>query len=374
MKQTVLALLTLGSTLLFAFPASATAGDWPMFRYDAGRTASSPHELPEKLHLQWTRQYSPRKTVWDDPLNQDLMKYDRVFEPIVLGDTLFVGFNDSDKVAAFDTKTGAEKWRVYVDGPVRFPPVAEDGKVYFVSDDGFLYCVNAATGEEIWKFRGGPSDRRILGNERLISTWPARGAPVLRDGTVYFAASIWPFMGTFIYALDAQTGDIQWVNDGTGADYLQQPHNYPAFAGIAPQGCLVATKEKLIIPGGRSIPAVFDRETGRFEYFHLARYGKSGGSWAFANDKIFFGHERADEYTRFDIQTGEATGRSKGKQPVLSDDGYYYSGDSIIKRPLDAPGNNEWELELDANGDLIRAGNRLYAASRKRRYGHPTRR
>ncbi len=347
-----------------AAPQKLAAGDWPTFRYDAGRTATSPHELPAELHLQWARQYAPRVTVWDDPLNQDLMKYDRVFEPIVLGNTLFVGFNDSDKVVAFDTKTGAEKWRAYVDGPVRFPPAAQDGKVYFVSDDGFLYCVNAETGAEIWKFRGGPSDRRILGNERLISTWPARGAPVLRDGTVYFAASIWPFMGTFIYALDAETGDIQWVNDGTGADYLQQPHNYPAFAGVAPQGCLVATEDKLIIPGGRSIPAVFDRATGRFEYFHLAKYGKSGGSWAFANDELFFGHERADEYTRFDLKTGDALGRSKGKQPVLSDDGYYYSGDSVIKRPLDAPGETAWEIAVDANGDLIRAGNRLYAAGK----------
>ena len=31
------------------------------------------------------------------------------------------------------------------------------------------------TGKLLWKFRGGPSDRKILGNERLISTWPARG-------------------------------------------------------------------------------------------------------------------------------------------------------------------------------------------------------
>ncbi len=363
-RQTTFALLIAIGALCFIFADSASAGDWPTFRYDSGRSASSPHKLPVELHHQWTRQYSPRKTVWDDPLNQDLMKYDRVFEPVVLDGTLYLGFNDSDKLVALDTKTGAEKWRTYVDGPVRFPAAAADGKVYFVSDDGFLYCVDAETGAEIWKFRGGPSDRRILGNERLISTWPARGAPVLRDGTVYFAASIWPFMGTFIYALDAQTGEIEWVNDGTGADYLQQPHNYPAFAGVAPQGCLVATDEKLIIPGGRSVPAVFDRETGRFEYFHLARYGKAGGSWSFANDEIFFGHERDDEYTRFDIKTGQAVGRSKGKQPVLSADGYYYCGDSIIKRPLDAAGNTDWEIEVPARGDLIRAGDRLYAADK----------
>ncbi len=43
--------------------------------------------------------------------------------------------------------------------------------------DGYLYCLESDTGSLVWKFRGGPSDRRILGNERIISTWPARGAP-----------------------------------------------------------------------------------------------------------------------------------------------------------------------------------------------------
>ena len=348
--------------LCITWGQNATAGDWPMFRYDAGRTASSPHELPAELHLQWTRKYSQRKQAWDDPLNQDLMKYDRVFEPVVSQGMLYIGFNDSDKVVALDVKTGAERWRTYVDGPVRFPPVVAEGKVYFVSDDGFLYCVSAESGKEIWKFRGGPSDRRIIGNERLISTWPARGAPVLRDGSVYFTASIWPFMGTFIYALNAETGEVEWVNDGTGADYLQQPHNYPAFAGIAPQGCLVATAEKLVIPGGRSVPAVFDRKTGRFEYFHLAKYGKSGGSWSFANDKTFFGHERDDRYIRFNLETGESEGTTKGKQPVLAKEAYYFSGASIAKHPVREPGTSQWSLDVDATGDLIHAGNRLYAA------------
>jgi hypothetical protein len=40
-----------------------------------------------------------------------------------------------------------------------------------------------------WKFRGGPSDSKILGNQLLISTWPGRGAPVITDGKVFFAAA-----------------------------------------------------------------------------------------------------------------------------------------------------------------------------------------
>ena len=82
--------------LLFSYfnIASVHAEDWPTWRYDGGRTASSPEKLSDDLHLLWTRQYTSREMVWDDPLNQDLMQYDKMFEPIVAGDMLFVGFND----------------------------------------------------------------------------------------------------------------------------------------------------------------------------------------------------------------------------------------------------------------------------------------
>ena len=91
--------------LLSLLSISASAADWPMWRFDAGRTAASSEKLPVKLQLEWERVYSPREQVWDDPLNHDLMPYDRVFEPVVLGDKMFVAFNDSDKVVALDLST-----------------------------------------------------------------------------------------------------------------------------------------------------------------------------------------------------------------------------------------------------------------------------
>lgn len=343
--------------------AKAGAADWPAWRYDSGRTAASPAHLPESLSLLWSLDLGPRKTVWDDPLNQDLMRYDRVFEPIVVGSTLMVGFNDKDKLVAYDTNTGSERWRFYASAPVRMPPVAGEGRVYFVSDDGWLYCLRIEDGALLWKYRGGPSDRKILGNERLISSWPARGAPVLRDGTVYFAASIWPMMGTFIYALNAETGKVEWINDGTGAHYIHQPHDYPAFAGIAPQGNLVATANELLVPGGRSVPACFDRHTGRYRYFHLAKYGKYGGSWVFAKGQRFFSHVRGGEYLLFDTGTGHDA-KVRVPQPVLTDEAFYASGFSVAKSNWSTPSETSWTIEVDATGDLIKVGDRLYAAGK----------
>ena len=187
------------------FSISVSAHDWPMWRYDAGRTSSSPEELPANLHLQWTRNYSPREMVWDDPLNHDLMQFDKVFEPISVGNILYIGFNDQDKVVAINSTTGKEIWSFYADGPVRLPLSYNNNNIYFTSDDGNLYCLSADKGKLNWKFRGGPADRKLLGNKRLISTWPARGGVVVDNGIAYFAASIWPPMGTFIYALDANS-------------------------------------------------------------------------------------------------------------------------------------------------------------------------
>ena len=197
------------------------------------------------------------------------MSYDTIFEPVVRDGRMFIGFNDCDRVAALDCATGKQRWAFFADGPVRLPAACSNDNVYFVSDDGYLYCLAAGDGTLKWKFRAGPSPRKVIGNKRLVSAWPARGGPVVRDGVIYFAGSIWPFEGTFIYALDAEAGEVVWVNDSTGAQYIKQPHSALSFAGVAPQGTLVATDKLLLVPGGRSVPCALDRLTGRFKYFHL---------------------------------------------------------------------------------------------------------
>ncbi|MEW6359146.1 MAG: PQQ-binding-like beta-propeller repeat protein [Planctomycetota bacterium] len=283
--------------LLFAFLTSfAIAADWPMWRRDAGRTAATDEALPPTLHLQWVREYPPLKTAWPDPiLETHRMPFDRVYQPVVEGKTLYVGSSRSDKVVALDADTGEEKWTFYADGPVRFAPVAWKGKVYFTSDDGCLYCVNGKDGALVWKVRGGPSDRMVLGNDRLISTWPARGGPALGDGVVYFAAGVWPFMGVFVHAVDAETGKIIWTNSGSGQIYILQPHDSPAFSGLAPQGALVVAGDKLLVPNGRAVPACLDRRTGRLLYFNHAAGKSDGGSHVAALGDRFFNSTRMAE-------------------------------------------------------------------------------
>ena len=265
--------VVVSSAIVAASCAIVSAGDWPQWRHDAARSGVSSEELPAELHLRWVREFPAPRPAW--PGQAELL-FDRSYEPVVAGKTMFVPCNVNDSVTALDTETGELRWRFFAEGPVRFAPVAWQGKVCFASDDGCLYCLDAANGNLNWRLRGAPSNRKILGNGRLISVWPARGGPVLSEGRIYFAAGLWPFMGVFVYSLDAETGAVRWVNDSTGSRYVST-WNGQAFSGLSPQGYLTARKREelkdhalgdlVIVPCGRSTPASFDQQTGKLRFF-----------------------------------------------------------------------------------------------------------
>src|SRR4030042_4857745 len=104
--------------------------DWPMWRHDYNRSGSTPEQLADELYLQWQVKYPARTPVWDDPLNQNLMQFDRIFEPVVAGNKIFIGFNDQDKVVALVINTGKELWHFYADGPVRLPLAINKDMIY----------------------------------------------------------------------------------------------------------------------------------------------------------------------------------------------------------------------------------------------------
>ena len=349
---------------LFFISLLATAQhiDWPMWRFDHNRSAATPEQLADKLYLQWQIQFTPRISVWDDPLNQNLMQFDRVFEPIVADNKIFMGFNDQDKVIALDINSGKELWHFFADGPVRLPLASNNGKIYFTGDDGYCYCLNANTGSLLWKKLLAPSSNKLLGNKRLISMWPARGGIVVKDNIIYTAASIFPMMGTFIYALDAETGDVVWKNEGTGSNYILQPHRSPAFADVAPQGSFTISGDKLLVAGGRTVPAAFDLKTGEELYYHLAASGKTGGSFTCSNDKVFFNHFRERLTCMFDTETGKMLKEEVGEYPVVDGNVVYFSGKNICASVLRDSLEINWESDVSATNDLIKAGDCLYAA------------
>ncbi len=292
--------------------ASRVAADWPTYRGDSARSGYTSQALPAKLHLQWSFK-SPHlpQPAWP---RSDRLTFDRAIQPVVAGGVAYWGDSVTGAVTAVDLASGRQLWSVFTEGPVRFAPSVWQDRLFVVSDDGCLYALACRDGELLWKRQAGPDHSRRLGNERMISRWPARGGPVVVDDTVYFAAGIWPTEGIYLSALDASTGEVRWRNDDSGSIDMPQPHGGAnAESGVSAQGYLVAAdgaaasadggkaRPWLLVPTGRAVPAAFDRATGAFQYFHLQRYGQKGGAAVMASGELFFNSGIA-----FDLATGAA--------------------------------------------------------------------
>ncbi len=277
------------SALLLGCAGSQTASgeDWPTWRHDASRSGASSEQLPAELDSIWARDLPANTPAWpEDPR----IGFDAAYEPIVVGQTMYVPSAAEDSVLAVDTGTGETRWRFVADGPVRLAPVAVDGNIYFGADDGCLYCVDASSGELVWKLDLAPSPRRALANDRLASVWPVRGGPVVADGKLYCTTGVWPFEGTFVVTVDLASGTVD-----RSPSYVDM--TLPGK--LSPQGHLLVSADRLFIPCGRSLPACLDLESGEFVGLRYDSRGKTdyhvvtAGPWVMHGQRIYNVDERA---------------------------------------------------------------------------------
>ena len=168
-----------------------------------------------------------------------------------------------------------------------------------------------------------------------------------------------------------------WRNDATGDQYQKQPHAAPSFGGVAPQGQLAVAGELLLVPGGRSLPAGFDRASGELKFFSFGGKGQ-GGSFVAADATRAFVHTRVRGTLALSLPNG-TDAKFQVNEPVLAGDVLYTATAAADNakpatadakpaatppqiRALDAKNKLLWQLDADGTGDLIKAGNRLYAA------------
>ncbi|MBN2327946.1 MAG: PQQ-binding-like beta-propeller repeat protein [Candidatus Omnitrophica bacterium] len=299
-------------TLILSLGSLPVAAEgWPMFRADAARSGYTDQSLPEQLKLRWTyaARHAPRPA-WQ--AHDTRMDFDHAYQTVLSDETVYFGSSADCKIYALDAGAGEEKWSFFTDGPVRFAPAIWKNRLFAVSDDGFLYCLDKNTGRLIWKKYGANEERRILGNDRMISKWAARGAPLVDNDTVYFAAGIWPSEGIFFHALDAESGAEKWTNEDSGDMEILQPHSAMSKSGASAQGYLAAGMGILLSPTGRAVPAAFDEQNGHFKYFHLNKYSPAGGCSIVVAGRGFFNGGKI-----FDLQTGELIQDLKAKDLVV---------------------------------------------------------
>ena len=190
------------------------ATDWPSYRSDIWRSASTPSAVPTDLDVLWTA----RLGGWPKgPLTEDwtfnLHSRGPITPPVVAGGLVVVARPEAHQVVAFDAQTGERRWDFTANGRVDTPPTLHAGLCLFGTRSGWVYCLRAVDGRLAWRLRAAPAEERIVAFGQLESPWPVPGTVLVVDGVACFAAGRQSLAdgGIFIYAVEPATGRTLWA-------------------------------------------------------------------------------------------------------------------------------------------------------------------
>ena len=196
-------------SLILILPIFSLADDWPQWR-GINRDGKS----AEKGLLRKWPEGGPKQLWKIGGLGEGYASFS-----VVKGKLYTVGqFGDQERVLAFDVKDGKKLWQAEAGGSFRESrghgprgtPTIDGDKLYSLSADGTLVCLNLDTGKKVWgynileKFGGsnihwGISESPLIDGEKLIVMPGGKGASVV--------------------ALNKRNGEVIWKSQSDRAGY-----------------------------------------------------------------------------------------------------------------------------------------------------------
>lgn len=125
-------------------------------------------------------------------------------QPVVIGDTLYLGEFDGRKLASIDLNTGSVVWNQPLDGAISANLILAGGRIIAGALDHNLYAYNiGSTPTRAWTFE---ADGWLVAN------------PLPVGDTIYIAS-----LDGSVYAVDTATGSQQWQFNEPGLQFRSQP-------------------------------------------------------------------------------------------------------------------------------------------------------
>lgn len=165
--------------LLLFLTIQPTFGDWASFRGNPQLTGVATTPLPNTLEMLWTFQ---AKGIIESTA-------------AVVDNTVYVGTLDGF-LYAIDAQTGEQKWRYETESEIKASPSVKDGVVYIGDGDGIFHAIDLNNGQKKWQFTS---------EGEIISSANFNGDRVLfgsYDG--------------FLYCLNRKNGDFIWKFETEG--------------------------------------------------------------------------------------------------------------------------------------------------------------
>ena len=325
--------------VIFALFKHGNCSDWSTYRGDNARLGSTDEQLQFPLKPVWSiKAPAAPQLAWssgegrvvEGKLLGHRVRFDDAFRTVISANRVYYGSTVDHALHCVDLQSGQELWRFVTGGPIRLAPTIASGKVLFGSDDGVVYSLEAATGKMNWKRRVAPRDEWLLARGEMISKWPVRTGVLVQGDVAYFGAGIFPHEDVYLQGVDLETGDLVWKADNISAQDAGRND-------LSPQGYLLANEDYLVVPSGRSLPAVFSLKTGKMLHKRTHSWrstagGVVGGTRALlADGQIYTGgphHFLAMTQEKGDVGFGWFEGR---QMCIDGDDAYVATGEFVAR-------------------------------------------
>ncbi len=183
--------------------------------------------------------------------------------PILDNGAIYFGSEDGT-VYALDADTGDTRWTYSAAGPVKSALALKDGRLYFGDYAGKVYAIRASDGSEVWQAktqgaRFGFASGRFYGN------------PVVAHGRVFIGN-----VDSYVYSFSADDGELAWRTKTNGYVYASPT------VGAAP-----GDKPTVYIGSYDGTFYALDARTGGVRWTFYAGGHISGGS-TMLGDTIWF--------------------------------------------------------------------------------------
>ena len=279
--------------------ATSSPGDWIEFHRD-NMQRWNPYETVLDVNNVGGLQLK-----WKNPIGSYLTLFQS--SPAVVNEVVYFGSDDGN-VYALDASTGAKLWSNPT-GPVSSSPAVVNGVLYVGSSD-HIYALNASNGAKLWSYNTGSS---------VLSS------PAVADSVVYIGSS------SAVLALNAGTGALLW--------------EFPIVNGVFSSP---AVANGVVYVGGEDLNFyALDASTGAKLWSYTA--GNVESSPAVSNGVVYFGSDD-DKVYALNASTGAklwnyTTGYFVESSPAVANGVVYVGSADLNVYALDAStGAKLWSL------------------------------
>ncbi len=256
---------------------------WPMYMGNPQRGNWTRSEALPKFESTWQVQVDSHK----DSLPAEDWRISEVpggllSAPTIKGELLYFAVPNQHRVEARTLKEGQLAWEFTAGAPVDTPPTLYSNLCLFGSNDGWVYALDAKTGDLHWKYLAALNEKTIYVNGHLESPWPVMGSIMVFNHQLWILAGRHSSVdqGIQVHCLEPFTGKKIWqARMFSGSFDHLTPKEIPNYPNHGKVGKYYPRKTHLLVSDGQKLHHYVETLKDKYAEGELIELHPTNGRW-----------------------------------------------------------------------------------------------